>query len=194
MKSLFIIMFINFSVLAVFVQSAKSQGITALIYSAPQKSEIKKFVSSELGFEIDFVGNPEITAKQFQTGTVTKFSTKRSGSNAVVKVYNMNSQNGGKLTVDKIYQLFKDDYLAFPSAILIKENDFKFETFSGKEFLVEAGIEFYKFRVLVKENLVYEVYISATNWQILNDSKLDAKNDFEKETVRFFNSFKFKEK
>jgi hypothetical protein len=176
------------------VQTHNAQRITVLIYAAPQKSEIKTFVSTDFGFKIDFAGTPEITVNQSQAGTVTKFSTRRSGSNAVVKVYSVILPDGRKLEDDKVYQLFKDDYVDFHKAKIINENDFKLETFRGKEFSIVAGIEFYIYRVLIKENRVYEMYISATNWQTLTDFNLDAKNEFEKETSRFFNSFKFSNK
>jgi hypothetical protein len=167
------------------------QPPAALIYSAPKKSEIKTFVSTDSGFSIDFSGAPDISARELQFGTVTKFNVKRIGSNAVVKVYDINPRSSGILDAEKVFQLFKADYLAWPGAKLAGENDFKLETFAGREYSIIAGIDFYKFRVLVRENKVYEIYISATNWQILNDSAKDAKKEFETETDRFFNSFKF---
>lgn len=168
----------------------ESQGISAVIFSAPDKSEIKKFVSKDFEFSVDFVGEPKLNTKKFQVGSVTKFSTTGKGSNAVVKVYDLGKDTNIKTDTESVYKFFKDGYLAFPNSKLVSESDFTIEKIKGKEISIEAGTEFYKFRVLVIDGRAYEIYISVANWELINETQPKAREDFERESVRFFGSFK----
>lgn len=155
-----------------------------LIYKAPEKSELKEFVSEDKTFQITFPGVPKITRQKVENGTLATYLVYRQGSNSIVNVadFDIDIENGR----EEIYASIKNDFLKTPKTTIKAEKDIEINGESGKEFDVLQDYQYQKIRILIIGTRLYEIKSDVTNWHIIGDS---TKKQFFSETERFFNSF-----
>ena len=167
---------------------AQSPPPPPLIYSAPEKSELKEFTAEDKAFQITFPGVPKITKQEITNGNITNYSFYRKGSNSIVNTidYDFEVQDQS----DKVFENIKNSLLKIPKATIEAERNIDFDGISGKEFDVLQDYEYQKIRILIIGKRIYELRKDVTNWHILNQFKKEKVAEFEEEAKRFFASFK----
>ncbi len=118
-----------------------------LIYKAPEKSELKEFVSEDKTFQITFPGVPKITRQKVENGTLAIYLIYRQGSNSIVNVadFDIDIENGR----EEIYASIKNDFLKTPKTTIKAEKDIEINGESGKEFDVLQDYQYQKIRILI---------------------------------------------
>lgn len=159
-----------------------------LIYEAPEKSELKEFVSEDKSFQITFPGVPKITKQETGSGTITNYRVYRQGSNSIVNTIEF----GGDVEIneEKIYELVRSSVAKTPKSTIQVEKDFQIDGKTGKEFEILRDYHFEKVRILIAGKRIYEIKSDVTNWHILSKYNNDKAIEFAEETRRFFDSFK----
>ena len=167
-----------------------AQSPPPLIYSAPEKSELKEFTAEDNTFQVTFPGIPKIAEQKITDGNITSYSTYRKGSNSIVNTieYDFDVENQSK----KIFENIKNTLLETPKLTIRAERNINFDGFSGKEFDVLQDYQYQKIRILIIGKRIYELRSDVTNWHILNQYQKEKIIEFEEETKRFFSSFKIK--
>lgn len=163
-----------------------------LIYKAPEKNDLKEFVSDDGTFRITFPGVPKITRQKVENGTAATYLVYRQGSNSIVNVadFDIDIESGR----EEIYASMRNDFLKSPKTTIEAEKDIRIGGEPGREFDILQNFQYQKIRVLIVGARIYEIKTDATNWHIAGDS---TKKQFFSETERFFDSFshnKFPEK
>jgi hypothetical protein len=191
---MFIISFCSLAVLA----QAPPPPPAPLIYKAPEKSELKEFLSDDSKFQVTFPGEPKITKQEFENGFIITYRVYRQGSNSIVSV--IEYKNNVEDKREEIIEHYKNTIFNIPNKVysstfpppkITEEKDFQLEGIKGKEFAFESNMQFTKVRLLFVGKKVYEIKSDVTNWHILTKHVKDKVADFEQETKRFFDSFKF---
>lgn len=167
-----------------------------LIYSAPQDADFKEFISKDAGFSISFPGTPDSKVVQGEGFVLTYFKTRRKGSNSIVTLIEYKKNVAEK--ADKIIERYRETILNHPLTIgksqypskITRDNEINSGGFIGREIEYVSDLEFTKIRLLFSGKRVYEIKTDVTNWHILNQFHKEIVADFEKESARFFNSFK----
>ncbi|MBS1796427.1 MAG: hypothetical protein JSS81_21435 [Acidobacteria bacterium] len=166
------------------------------IYSAPNPSEIKEFISDQDGFKVSFPGIPKAQESTKNETRIRSYSVNREGSNSMVSV--MEFKPGAEFDTDQFIASYKEGILNlsttlygqnFPNAKIVLEKDFQSGKNKGKEFHYEWLMMFYKVRLLFVDKKVYEVLVNVSNWHILKDMRKEKVEEFERESERFLNSF-----
>ena len=159
-----------------------------LIYKAPEKNELKEFVSEDEKFQISFPGVPKVTKQELPNGKNTNYRVYRQGSNSVVSVteFKFNLEK----SKEKIYETIRTIILKAPKTKIEAERHIQLNAISGEEFDVLSDYQYQKIRVFIVGNKMYEIRNDVTNWHIIGDK---TKKEFFDETNRFFDSFKFLE-
>ncbi|HEX8735299.1 MAG TPA: hypothetical protein VF721_08265 [Pyrinomonadaceae bacterium] len=194
-KLLLATLLLSFSSLAILAQDYEAPP-PPLIYLAPRADEIKEFVSKENNFSISFPGVPKTAAKKTEESTENVFSVYRSGSNSIVSVWEF--KNDVENNREEILERYRKGILNFPfpggaekvKPTMTSENDFQIGKYKGREFAYEAGLKFTKVRLLFVGKRIYEIKTDVTNWHILSEYQKANARDFERETERFFSSFR----
>ena len=167
-----------------------------LIYSAPQVSDIKEFVSKDAGFSASFPGIPDSKVLQGEGFVLTYFKTRRKGSNSTVTLIEYKEHIESK--AEKIIEKYRESILNNPLVIgksqypsrITSDRETNVDGIKVREIDYTSDLEFTKIRLLFIANRVYELKTDVTNWHLLNQYHKEIVADFEKETARFFNSFK----
>lgn len=160
-----------------------------LIYSAPEKSLLKDYVSPDKSFQLTFAGAPQVSEKQTETQTFTTYLTYRAGSNSFVTVVEYTSVIDEEKR-DKIYESVKNNYLKDPKTKLEAEKEISANGIAGKEFSFLQDYHYLRLRIIVSGKRVYGIASDVTNWHILTKYNTEKVKEFNDETDRFFNSFK----
>ena len=90
----------------------------------------------------------------------------------------------------RVYALVKDNLASIPHTSIDTENDVEIEGLPGKEFEVSDDLNHGRIRALFIGKRIYILTTSVTNWPFLTKSYPEKVVDFQKESDRFFNSFK----
>ncbi len=182
-----ILLLLNCAVFSVFAQKQLPPP-RALIYNAPDTKELKEFTSTENNFKAIFPGIPKVNKQDWEKVSVTSFRIYRQGSNTILNVYEF--KNDLEQIKEKGYELLKTSLLKTPDAKFEAERDVQTNGIGAKEFDFLVGLQFQRIRVLIVGNRVYELKNDVTNWHILSKYNKEKVADFERETTRFFESFK----
>lgn len=167
-----------------------------LIWATPSETEIKEFVSKDLGFKISFPGNPKLETKQVDGVDESFFKVYRKGSNSIVRIFAYKKKV--EKFRDEIVKNYRDSIMnspppyfgaKFPKPEIISENEFNLGKHKGIEFVYKFDLSFAKVRLLFVDKRVYEIKSDVTNWHILTQSYPKKVDEFDKETKRFFDSF-----
>lgn len=186
MRKIFDLVFIlNFFGLAVVGQSPPPPA--PLIYNAPNKSELKEFVSEDKTFQITFPGVPKVFKQENSGAKIISYLVCRKGSNSAVNVYEYEFELDDS---EKIFQIVKDNLLKISKTKIETEKDIKVGDFTGKEFEVSREYLFQKIRIVISGRRLYEVKSDVTNWHILSKYNQEKAADFRSEAEQFFVSFK----
>ena len=186
MKYLLSLIFIlNLCVLAVHAQLPPPPP---LIYKAPEKTELKEFVSEDKTFQITFPGIPKISKQEIEGGNLTSYIVYRQGSNSIVNTADFTVEV--EANKEKIYETMKSNLLKLPKTTIEAERNFKIDGKEGKEFDVVQDFYLQKIRILIIGKRIYEIKSDVTNWHILSKYSKEKAAEFENETRRFFDSFK----
>ena len=174
-----------------FSQRPTKQPPAPLIYQAPAKIDLKEFVSKEKNFSIVFPGVPSTAKREMDPAQVSIFSVSGRGTNSTVTVieFQADLENSRENT----FELFKASLLKSTKLKIEAERNVTFDGKPAREFDITEGIKFYKVRIVVSGNRVYELKTDVTNWQILSKYNPERAADFEAESKRFFDSFKLLE-
>lgn len=187
MKSRFLVLFF-FAANASFVcaQTEPPPPPPPLIFKAPEKSDLRKFISSDFGFEAVFPGDPTTRDLEEQPRKIRAFSVGKNGARTLVQVaIYPNEQN-----VSNTFDEMRANILRYNKSTIESESDVKLGTLNGKEFAVLTGIVFQRMRVFITGNRIYVVSVSVTNWHILQSMSNGKVTEFHREADRFFDSFK----
>jgi len=159
-----------------------------LIYKAPEKSDLKEFVSEDKTFQITFPGVPQKTRQEIENGTVTSYQVYRQGSNSIVNAVDFSIDL--EINKEKIYGIIKNNLLKIPKSTIEAERMIVIDGKAGKEFDVLQDYHYSKVRIFIIGKRIYEIRSDVTNWHILSKYNTDKITEFKKETERFFESFK----
>lgn len=191
------ILLLSFSSLAILAQNGDNPPPPPLLYLAPAKSEIKKFVSKENNFTVGFPGVPRAEVKQAKDAQESVFKVYRQGSYSVVTVWEF--KNDAEKRREDFLKKYRENILNTSPPLggrqmlkpsIISENDIQIGKYKGKEFAYEADIRFTRTLLLFAGKRIYEIKADVINWHTLRDYQKDKAEDFLKEAERFFNSFK----
>jgi len=182
-----ILLLLNCAAVSVFAQKTMPPP-RALIYSAPDTKELSEFTSTENNFKAVFPGKPKVIKQDSEEVSVTVFRVYRQGSNSVLNVYEF--KNDLEQIKENVYQMIKTTLLKTPDAKIEAERDVQTNGIGAKEFDVLHDLQFQRNRVLIVGNRVYELKNDVTNWHIISKYNKEKAADFERETSRFFESFK----
>lgn len=159
-----------------------------LIYNAPDKGELKEFLSEDKTFQITFPGVPKINKQATEEAAFMNYLVYRTGSHSIINTADFNFEI--ESIKEKFYETYKSNLLKSPKTTVQAERDVKIDGRDGKEFDVLSDYQFQKVRILIVGRRAYELKSGVTNWQILSKYNKEKVADFENETARFFNSFK----
>jgi hypothetical protein len=183
------IFILNIFALTVSAQAPPPPPPPPLIYKAPGKSDFKEFISEEKNFQIVFPGAPKITKQESENGTVTSYQVYREGSNSIVGItefkYDLEKNR------ERIYEIMKAAFLKSPKTKIESEKDIQLNGLPGKEFNLLSDFQYQRTRIFIVGERIYEIRNDVTNWHILTKYNKEKVDDFNNETERFFNSFKF---
>jgi hypothetical protein len=172
-----------------------------LIWAAPSETEIKEFVSKDLGFKISFPGEPKLETKQVDGVEESFLKVYRKGSNSIVRIFTY--KNKVAKFRDEIVKNYRESIMnspppyfgaKIPKPEISSENEFKIGKYNGIEFTYKFDLSFAKVRLLFVDKRVYEIKTDVTNWHILTQSFKQKVEEFDKETQRFFDSFQLLKK
>jgi hypothetical protein len=183
-----LIVMLNFGGLLAFAQNPFPPP-PPLIYSAPKDVDIKEFVSEEGKFKVSFAGAPKVEKNQTSEAITTNYKIYRQGSNSVVATNDFSIDL--ESIKDKFFELVKTNILKNTKAKITEEKEIQIDGKTGKEFVVDYGMTNLRIRILPVGKRVYEINSDVTNWHIIGEK---TKKEFEKETERFFNSFRLIQK
>jgi hypothetical protein len=167
-----------------------------LIWAPPSETDIKEFVSKELGFKISFPGEPKLEKKQIDGVDESFLKVYRKGSNSIVRV--LTYKNKVEKSRDEIVKNYRESIMNSPPPYfgakvqkpeITSENEFKIGKYKGIEFIYKFDLRFAKVRLLFVDKRVYEIKTDVTNWHILTQSFKNKVEEFDKETKRFLDSF-----
>ena len=192
MKFYFTLLFIlAFGAVPGFSQKTSKQPPAPLIYQAPAKTALKEFVSQEKNFSIVFPGVPTSGKRDLDPAEVTIFTVAGRGSNSIVTVIEF--QGDLEDSRERTFDLFKASLLKSAKVKIEAERNVLFVGKPAKEFDISEDIKFYKIRIIISGNRIYELKTDVTNWHILSKYNPERAADFEIESKRFFDSFKLLE-
>lgn len=180
-----------FAAVSGFSQKQSKQPPAPLIYQAPDKTALKEFTSPETNFSAVFPGVPKVVKRDMDPAQVTVFSVARTGSSSTVTVFEF--QNDLEDSRERTFELFKGSLLKSAKLKLEAERNVQFNGKAAKEFDISEDLMFYKVRLIVSGNRIYELKTDVTNWHILTKYNQDRVIAFENETKRFFESFRLLE-
>lgn len=158
-----------------------------LIYTAPQKDELKTFVADDESFELTFPGAAKTEIKAIENGELHSHFVYRKGSNAVLNLYEFAFDIENQRQT--VFENIKANLLKNTDLKIEAERDIEFAGIKGREFDARVGMQFIKFRVLVSGSRIYEMSKDVTNWHIIGEN---TKKAFSDEAVRFFDSLKIR--
>ena len=124
--------------------------------------------------------------KELPSATVVTYQTNYKGTKTEITVTKINIDIDFTSNQELINQRFISGFEARHKAKLLEEKEFEVEGRKGKEYTFEMEVEHMKLRVLFFDQMGYQMNISCTDWQLLNENK---KMEFESEAKRFFDSF-----
>ena len=119
---------------------------------------------------------------------VSSFRVYRKGSNSVIGITDFLRDISGNS--ERAFKMVRERMLAKGDAKLISEKDVAVDGYAGKEFVIDSGSTYRISRVFVVRERIYEIYVDVVNWDILTKDLPNVGTAFEKETARFFASFR----
>ena len=186
-RILFVALLLFGSALGSAAQQAPPPPPPPLIYEAPATTDIKSFTAADKSFTADFPGKPEVDEKMMGNGKVYSFRVYRKGSNSVIGITEFMDDLSSES--ERVFKVVRERMQKRPDTKIVSEKEAKLGGYTGKEFVIDDGFVHRISRVFIVRQRIYEIYVDVTNWHILTRHNPEIVAAFEKEAVRFFDSF-----
>lgn len=155
-----------------------------LIYSPPASSEIEDFTPTTKLFSARFPGKPSESNRNVNDAVITTYRVYRKGSNSVVAVTETMTLLANRS--EEAFRLIKES-IEQNGGKIERESEIVVGDWTGKEFGFRQDLGFRRLRVFIVGARILEIQSDVTNWHIISDK---VKDEWNKETQRFFDSFK----
>ncbi|MDH3495091.1 MAG: hypothetical protein OEM82_16180, partial [Acidobacteriota bacterium] len=161
-------------------------------YRAPQKSELKQFVSGAFDFEVVWSGTPGSRKRFIVNGTESVFFTDRFGGGYGVSVSEFSFKLSDVHSENEVFEYIRNRIRQYGVHSIKSEKRIESGGVKGIEFELESPLQFSRMRAFYTGNRIIEVSTSVPLIFFKTVAQSRNIDQFDAECRRFFNSFRLK--